>query len=99
MADFRSGVPDLAGFPRGDWMWAQREACRTAPNEALDYGDPHGSPVLREVLAAYLRRVRAAAADPEHLVICTGFAQGLGLALRVLAARGDPAGGHRGPPR
>ncbi len=88
MADFRSGVPDLAGFPRGDWMWAQREACRTAPNEALDYGDPRGSPVLREVLAAYLRRVRAAAADPEHLVICTGFAQGLGLALRVLRRAG-----------
>src|SRR5277367_3446242 len=88
MADFGSGVPDLAGFPRGDWMWAQREACRTAPNEALDYGDPRGSPVLREVLAAYLRRVRAAAADPEHLVICTGFAQGLGLALRVLRRGG-----------
>jgi len=88
MADFRSGVPDLASFPRGDWMWAMREACRTAPNEALDYGDPRGSPVLREVLAAYLRRVRAAAADPEHLVICTGFAQGLGLALRVLRRAG-----------
>jgi GntR family transcriptional regulator/MocR family aminotransferase len=88
MADFRSGVPDLASFPRGDWMWALREACRTAPNEALDYGDPRGSPVLREVLAAYLRRVRAAAADPEHLVICTGFAQGLGLALRVLRRAG-----------
>jgi GntR family transcriptional regulator / MocR family aminotransferase len=88
MADFRSGVPDLASFPRGDWMWAQREACRTAPNEALDYGDPRGSPVLREVLAAYLRRVRAAAADPEHLIICTGFAQGLGLALRVLRRAG-----------
>ena len=88
LADFRSGVPDLASFPRGDWIWAQREACRTAPNDALDYGDPRGSPVLREVLAAYLRRVRAAAADPEQMVICTGFAQGLGLALRVLARAG-----------
>ena len=88
LADFRSGVPDLASFPRGDWLWAQREACRTAPNEALDYGDPRGSPVLREVLAAYLRRVRAVAADPEQMVICTGFAQGLGLALRVLRRAG-----------
>ena len=88
LADFRSGVPDLASFPRGDWMWAQREACRTVPSEALDYGDPRGSPVLREVLAAYLRRVRAAAADPEQMVICTGFAQGLGLALRTLAHAG-----------
>jgi GntR family transcriptional regulator / MocR family aminotransferase len=88
LADFRSGVPDLGSFPRGDWMWAQREACRTVPSEALDYGDPRGSPLLREVLAAYLRRVRAAAADPDQMVICTGFAQGLGLALRALARAG-----------
>jgi GntR family transcriptional regulator / MocR family aminotransferase len=88
LADFRSGVPDLASFPRGDWAWAQREACRIVPREALDYGDPRGSPVLREVLAAYLRRVRAAAADPDHMVICTGFAQGLGLALRALTRAG-----------
>ena len=30
----------------------------TAPNAALDYGDPRGSRSLREVLAGYLRRVR-----------------------------------------
>ena len=27
--DFASGVPDLAAFPREDWAWAVREACRT----------------------------------------------------------------------
>jgi GntR family transcriptional regulator/MocR family aminotransferase len=43
---------------------------------------------LREVLAAYLRRVRAAVADPGLIVVCTGFAQGLNLVLRVLAAAG-----------
>src|ERR1700752_5375853 len=48
--DFRPGVPDLAGFPRGDWLWAQRETVRTAPTAAFDYGDPCGSPVFREVL-------------------------------------------------
>jgi GntR family transcriptional regulator / MocR family aminotransferase len=86
--DFRSGVPDLASFPRGDWLWAQREVCRGAPTSALDYGDPRGSPVLREVLAGYLRRVRGAAADPQRILACTGFAQGLALALRVLAGAG-----------
>jgi GntR family transcriptional regulator/MocR family aminotransferase len=88
LADFRSGVPDLASFPRADWLWALREASRTAPNAAFDYGDPHGSMALREVLTAYLRRVRAAAADPDLTVICTGFAQGLGLTLRTLARAG-----------
>jgi GntR family transcriptional regulator / MocR family aminotransferase len=88
MADFLVGVPDLASFPRDDWLWALREACRTAPTAAFDYGDPRGSAKLREVLAAYLRRVRAAAADPEQMVICTGFAQGQSVALRVLARAG-----------
>jgi GntR family transcriptional regulator / MocR family aminotransferase len=88
LADFRTGVPDLSSFPRADWLSALREASRDAPNAAFDYGDPRGSAVLREVLAAYLRRVRAADADPENLVICTGFAQGLGITLRQLARGG-----------
>src|SRR6185312_2839334 len=75
IADFRSGVPDLASFPRGDWMRAMREACQSVATADLDYGDPRGSAALREVLAAYLRRVRAAAAIGEDLVVCTGFAQ------------------------
>ena len=59
IADFRSGVPDLASFPRGDWVWATREACRSVATPDLDYGDPRGSAVLRQVIAGYLRRVRA----------------------------------------
>jgi len=88
IADFRSGVPDLSSFPRGDWVWATREACSRVAAPDLGYIDRRGSPVLREVLAAYLRRVRAAAADQERMVICTGFAQGLGVVTRVLARRG-----------
>jgi len=86
IADFRSGVPDLAAFPRGDWVWAMREACREVATADLDYGDPRGSDVLRRVVAGYVRRVRAAVADPDSIVVCTGFAQGLGLSLRALAA-------------
>jgi len=88
--DFASGVPDLASFPREDWVWAVREACRAAPNAAFNYGDPRGSEELRVVLAAYLRRVRAAAVSPDRIVVCTGFAQGLNLVLRALARSGVP---------
>ena len=88
IADFRSGVPDLASFPRSDWVWATREACRTVATPDLDYGDPRGSAVLRQVLAGYLRRVRAAAADHDRIVVCTGFAQGLNLVLRALTELG-----------
>ena len=86
--DFRPGLPDLSSFPRRDWLWALREAAREAPTDAFGYGDPRGSAALREVLAAYLRRVRGAVADPERLVICSGFAQGLNLILRALARQG-----------
>jgi GntR family transcriptional regulator / MocR family aminotransferase len=88
VADFRHGVPDLRLAPREDWAWAVREVCRTAPNAAFDYGDPAGERRLREVLAAYLRRVRAVTAGPDQVVVCTGMAQALGLALRALAANG-----------
>jgi GntR family transcriptional regulator/MocR family aminotransferase len=43
--------------------------------------------VLREVLAGYLRRVRAAAADPGRMTVSTGFTQGVNLVLRALASQ------------
>ena len=86
IADFAYGLPDLSSFPRGDWGWAVREACGAVASADLGYGDPRGSAVLREVLAGYLRRVRAAAADPGRMIISTGFAQGLNLVLRALAS-------------
>ena len=86
--DFATGVPDLTSFPRRDWAWALREACRAATPTELGYGDPRGSEVVREVLAGYLRRVRATVADPEHIVICAGFAQGTNLVLQTLADAG-----------
>jgi GntR family transcriptional regulator / MocR family aminotransferase len=84
IADFRAGVPDLASFPRGDWVWAMREACNRVANADLGYPDPHGSAELRTVLAGYLRRVRAAASEPQHVIVSSGFAQGVGLVLRAL---------------
>jgi len=88
IANFLPAVPDLASFPRTDWARATAEVCRDAPTTAFDYGDSRGSQRLREVLASYLSRVRGAAADPERVVVCTGFAQGLNLALASLAALG-----------
>jgi GntR family transcriptional regulator / MocR family aminotransferase len=88
IADFRIGVPDLASFPRGDWLWAMREACGSVATRDLDYGDPRGSAVLHGVLAAYLRRVRAAAADPGQMIVSAGFAQGISLVMRALAQAG-----------
>ena len=83
--DFRTGVPDLTSFPRHDWAWALREACRHASVAELDYGDPRGAVALRDVLAGYLRRVRRAVVDPEQVIVCVGFAQAINLVLQTLA--------------
>jgi GntR family transcriptional regulator / MocR family aminotransferase len=83
--NFLPGVPDLTSFPRRDWSWALREACRTAGPADLGYGDPRGSEVVRGVLAGYLRRVRGTIANPDQIVICAGFGQGINLVLQTLA--------------
>jgi GntR family transcriptional regulator/MocR family aminotransferase len=95
--DFKHGLPDLASFPRRDWAWAMREACRAVPAGELGYGDANGSETLRSVLAAYLRRVRGAVAEPERIVICSGVQQGMNLVIRALAKRGVRRMGFEDP--
>ena len=95
--DFASGVPDLSLAPRADWAWAVREVCRTAPNTAFDYGDPAGSPHLRDVLAAYLRRVRAVDARAAQVLVCSGMAQALNLVFSVVRRRGSALVGYEDP--
>lgn len=85
---FHPGLPDLAGFPRDRWLRSLRAAWRQAPLDAVGYPDPRGVPALRQALTEYLGRVRGVAADPEQMLICTGFAQALSLICRWLAARG-----------
>lgn len=81
-------LPDLAGFPRDSWTRSLRAAWRQAPIDAIDYPDPRGVPALRETLAEHLGRTRGAAADPEQLIVCTGFSQGLSMIARWLQRRG-----------
>ena len=86
--DFRTRSPDLAAFPRAEWLRSVRNALATMPNEELDYGDPRGTDVLRRALADYLGRVRGLVTDAERIVVVNGFAQGRVLVCRALAATG-----------
>jgi GntR family transcriptional regulator / MocR family aminotransferase len=85
---FHPGLPDLAGFPREAWLRSLRAALRDSPLDSLGYGDPRGAPTLREALAGYLGRVRGVDADPEHMLVCSGFMQGFSLLCRALRGRG-----------
>ena len=87
--DFRPGIPDLSLFPRSTWLRATRAGLARLPDAALSYGDPRGLPALRVALADYLGRVRGVVADPDRIVLTSGFAQALSLVVRVLAAAGS----------
>lgn len=86
--DLRPGLPDLAAFPRALWLSATRDVLRSLPDEELGYVAPWGAAALREELADYLKRVRAAMVEPDRLVIVTGATQGLTLLVRMLAETG-----------
>ena len=80
-------MPDLSAFPRRAWLAAARKVLATAPDHLLGYPDPRGVPQLRAALADYLARARGVTADPEHIVMCAGFAHGLAGIGRALARR------------
>ncbi|MFB7516883.1 PLP-dependent aminotransferase family protein [Streptomyces sp. NPDC056144] len=86
--DLTAGTPDLASFPRAEWLKAYRKALADAPNEAFGYGDPRGRVELRTALAEYLARARGVHARPERIVVCSGFVHGLRLMGEVLRSRG-----------
>ncbi len=86
--EFDPGLPDLVAFPREAWLRCMRAATREAQFGELGYGDPRGAPQLRNELMAYLSRVRNAAPEPEHTIVCAGFTQGFAALCRTLRDRG-----------
>lgn len=87
-ADFTPGVPDLRSFPVRDWLWASGEAIRSSSASDMAYGDPRGVRRLREVVAAYLQRVRGTCATADDVLVCGGFTQGAALTLQALRKGG-----------
>jgi len=86
--DLIAGRPDVASFPRAQWLRATRRALAAAPDEAFGYGGPRGRPELREALADYLARARGVRTDPARIVVCAGVSHALTLLATVLRRRG-----------
>ena len=103
--DLSYGRADVSSFPRAAWLRAIRGALASAPNDVFGYLAGSGTPQLRTALADYLNRVRGTLAQPDQIVICTGYAQGIALLVGVLAAAGakrlaleDPSSGDDAVP-
>jgi GntR family transcriptional regulator / MocR family aminotransferase len=86
--DLSYGRADVSSFPRAAWLRAIRGALAAAPNDVFGYLAGSGVPQLRTAIAEYLNRVRGTLAQPDHIVISTGYAQGIALLIEVLAAAG-----------
>jgi GntR family transcriptional regulator/MocR family aminotransferase len=66
-------------------------------NADLGYGDPRGVEALRSALSEYLGRVRGVVAEPDRVVVTSGYSQGQGLVCRALHARGARRIGFENP--
>jgi GntR family transcriptional regulator/MocR family aminotransferase len=95
--DLRPRAPDVSRFPRAAWLRSLGEAVSKIAAPDLLYGDPRGEAVLRSALAEYLGRVRGVAADPERVVVTSGYSQAQGVVCRVLADRGTKRIGFENP--
>lgn len=86
---FRSGIPDLEAFPKGDWAKIYARVSESLPSASFRYGEPEGVWELREAIAAYLFRMRGIRVSPRRVMITSGSTQGLSLVARLLRNKGD----------
>ena len=86
--DLRPGSPDVGASRRPPGCGPPAGRSPTAPATAYGYGDPRGRPELRAALAGYLGRARGVLADPERIVVTTGYVQALALLTTRAAGRG-----------
>jgi GntR family transcriptional regulator/MocR family aminotransferase len=98
--NLRPDLPDLALFPRSEWLTASRAALHRAANHDLAYGEPFGAAELRHQLAPFLVRTRGVVAESGRIGVFAGSSQALFVIASVLRSRGarrigieDP--GHR----
>lgn len=84
------GAPDGRLFPVELLARAYRlAALRASRDNGFQYGDPLGSPALREAIAAMLRSQRGLPVQAENICITRGSQNGIFLAAQVLLGRGD----------
>ena len=86
--DFSPCRADGSQFPRRAWLRSVRRVLNEAAPEDFGYVSGRGAPALHRALAGYLNRVRGTSARPENILICNGYAQGVGLIIDALVKAG-----------
>jgi GntR family transcriptional regulator/MocR family aminotransferase len=88
LIDFSPCRADGSQFPRVAWLRSLRRVLTSASAEDFGYVRGRGAPALQHALAAYLNRVRGTSARPDQIVVCNGYAQGIGLIVQTLVKAG-----------
>ena len=88
--DLAGGRPDPASFPYAELAEATRRVLAQDGAAALNYGEPLGFIVLRELLAEKYRRDEGARVDADNFLITNGSAHALQLVVEALVGPGDP---------
>jgi GntR family transcriptional regulator/MocR family aminotransferase len=73
----------------GQFGAALRRQTTRADRLSLGYGDPRGSPALREQIAAYLSANRGLRCDPDSILVTSGTQHAVRLCALALLGRGD----------
>ena len=87
--DLRAGIPSRELFPYAAWRARVSRQLRPSVLGTSAYGEPAGSPALREAIAAHIAVSRGVRAEPDEVFVTSGTQQAIDLAARVLLAPGD----------
>ncbi len=87
---FQMGIPAHDAFPATLWARLHRQAVQSTSLHT-GYSDPRGLPELRSAIAAHVAIARGIECSPEQIIVTTSYREGLGLALRAIAATGGQA--------
>lgn len=88
---FQVGVPAQDAFPYTLWSRMAIGAARQAASSPTNYPDPRGERALRVEIAAYLAVARGLVCSPDQILLTSGYAGALGLALHGLPLRNADA--------
>ncbi len=86
---FRVGVPAFDLFPFATWGKLYSAFWRKPDLALLGYGEAAGYPLLRELIAVYLRTSRGLQCAVEQIVITSGAQQAISLCAQLLLEEGD----------
>ena len=88
--DLSAAGPDVDHFPFDLWRrLLGRQFRRRSGRLAQPTEHPAGDPLLRQEIAAYVRRSRAVQCDAEQVIVASGSQQALDLCMRMLVDPGD----------